>query len=61
MMTLDNKPLNSLPVSLSPRHPVNLKQQIKYLAAYWREYRTYFHIGQSWGVDSSTVCRIVHL
>ena len=27
---------------------------------YWREYRTYFHIGQSWGVHESTVCRIVH-
>ncbi|HAJ64425.1 MAG TPA: hypothetical protein DCP31_38650, partial [Cyanobacteria bacterium UBA8543] len=21
---------------------------------YWREYRTYFHIGQSWGVTEST-------
>lgn len=27
---------------------------------YWREYRTYFHIGQSWGVHESTVCRIIH-
>ena len=27
---------------------------------YWREYRTYFHIGSSWGVSESTVCRIVH-
>ncbi|GAB4553949.1 MAG: hypothetical protein Tsb0014_47140 [Pleurocapsa sp.] len=27
---------------------------------YWREYRTYFHIAQSWGVHESTVCRIVH-
>lgn len=26
---------------------------------YWREYRTYFHIGSSWGVSESTVCRIV--
>ncbi|MGL5939849.1 MAG: hypothetical protein ACRC2S_05605 [Waterburya sp.] len=33
-MTLDNKPSNSLPVSLSPRHPVNLNKQIKYLTAY---------------------------
>ncbi|MBW4608022.1 MAG: transposase family protein [Hassallia sp. WJT32-NPBG1] len=22
---------------------------------YWREYRTYFYIGQSWGVNESTV------
>ena len=26
---------------------------------YWREYRTYFHIGQAWEVHESTVCRIV--
>nr|WP_322681670.1 transposase family protein [Nostoc sp. DedQUE03]MDZ7977165.1 transposase family protein [Nostoc sp. DedQUE03] len=26
---------------------------------YWREYRTYFHIGQSWGVNESTVYRII--
>jgi Helix-turn-helix of DDE superfamily endonuclease len=27
---------------------------------YWREYRTYFHIAQSWEIHESTVCRIVH-
>ncbi|GBE93573.1 hypothetical protein NCWK1_3337 [Nostoc cycadae WK-1] len=26
---------------------------------YWREYGTYFHIGKSWGIHESTVCRIV--
>jgi hypothetical protein len=26
---------------------------------YWREYRTYFHLGQSWGVDESTAYRII--
>lgn len=26
---------------------------------YWREYRTYFHIGQAWEVHESTVSRIV--
>ncbi|WP_408605900.1 helix-turn-helix domain-containing protein [Mastigocladopsis repens] len=26
---------------------------------YWREYRTYFHIGQSWGVNESTAYRII--
>jgi len=25
---------------------------------YWREYRTYFHIGRSWDLEA-TVCRIV--
>jgi len=27
---------------------------------YWREDRPYFHIGTSWGISGSTVCRIVH-
>ncbi|MBV8882782.1 MAG: transposase family protein [Chroococcidiopsidaceae cyanobacterium CP_BM_RX_35] len=26
---------------------------------YWREYRTYFHIGQSWGINESTAYRII--
>jgi len=26
---------------------------------YWREYRTYFHIAQDWGISESTVCRMV--
>jgi hypothetical protein len=26
---------------------------------YWREYRTYFHMGTNWGVSESTICRIV--
>jgi hypothetical protein len=26
---------------------------------YWREYRTYFHLGNSWGVNESTAYRIV--
>lgn len=26
---------------------------------YWREYRTYFHIGQSWRVNESTAYRII--
>jgi hypothetical protein len=25
---------------------------------YWREYRTYFHLGSDWGVDQSTADRI---
>jgi hypothetical protein len=27
---------------------------------YWREYRTEFHIGQSYGMSESTVCRTIH-
>lgn len=26
---------------------------------YWRKYRTYFHMGQSWGLHESTVYRII--
>lgn len=27
---------------------------------YWREYRTEFHIGQSYGISEATVCRTIH-
>lgn len=26
---------------------------------YWREYRTQFHIGTSWGISESAVCRLI--
>jgi hypothetical protein len=26
---------------------------------YWREYRTYFHIGTSWGINEATAYRII--
>jgi hypothetical protein len=26
---------------------------------YWREYRTYFHIGVSWGLDETNVLRTI--
>ena len=26
---------------------------------YWREYRTYFHMGTNWGLDETSVLRIV--
>lgn len=31
-----------------------LEDQLLMTLEYWREYRTYFHIGQSWGVNEST-------
>ena len=37
-----------------------IEDQLLIALEYWREYRTYFHIAQSWGVHESTVCRIVH-
>lgn len=39
---------------------LNTEDQLLIALEYWREYRTYFHIAQSWGVHESTVCRIVH-
>ena len=41
--------------------PRKLSKEDQLLMAleYWREYRTYFHIGQSWGVNESTAYRII--
>ena len=38
---------------------LSVEDQVLMSLEYWREYRTYFHIGQSWGVHEATVCRIV--
>lgn len=47
---------------IRPGRPPKLSLENRLLMAlqYWREYRTYFHIGLSWGVDESVVCRTVH-
>ena len=39
---------------------LSLENQLLMTLQYWREYRTYFHIGLSWGIDESVVCRTVH-
>jgi hypothetical protein len=39
---------------------LGLEDRVLVALEYWREYRTYFHIGSDWGVSESTVCRIVH-
>jgi len=39
---------------------LGIEQRVLIALEYWREYRTYFHIGSSWSVSESTVCRIVH-
>lgn len=46
---------------LKPGKPSKLStaDQVFVSLEYWREYRTYFHIGQAWGVHESTVSRIV--
>jgi hypothetical protein len=40
-----------------PKHA--LADKLFMTLQYWREYRTSFHIGLSWGVDESVVCRTV--
>lgn len=44
-----------------PGRPSKLswEDQLLMTLEYWREYRTYFHIGQSWGVNESTAYRII--
>lgn len=39
---------------------LELEDRVLVALEYWREYRTYFHIGSSWGISEATVCRIVH-
>jgi hypothetical protein len=38
---------------------LSLEEQLLMTLEYWREDRTYFHIGQSWGVNESTADRII--
>jgi Helix-turn-helix of DDE superfamily endonuclease len=47
---------------IKPGRPakLSLEDQLLMTLQYWREYRTYFHIGLSWGVAESVVCRTVH-
>jgi len=37
----------------------SLEDQVLMSLEYWREYRTYFHIGQAWELHESTIARIV--
>lgn len=45
----------------SPGRPskFSIEDQLLMSLEYWREYRTYFHIAQTWGVNESTVYRII--
>ena len=38
---------------------LSVADQIVLTLEYWREYRTFFHLGTSWGLHESSVCRIV--
>ncbi|QFS50208.1 Mobile element protein [Nostoc sphaeroides CCNUC1] len=37
-----------------------IENQVLIVLQYWREYRTYYHIGLDWGLSESAVCRIVY-
>jgi hypothetical protein len=38
---------------------LNRSDQLLMTLMYWREYRTEFHIAQSYGISESTVCRTI--
>ena len=39
---------------------LSLEEKLLIALSYWREYRTYAHIGMTYGYSESQVCRIVH-
>lgn len=41
------------------QNKLSVADQLLIVLEYWREYRTYFHIAQTWGLHESTVYRIV--
>lgn len=41
------------------RDKLAIEEQVLITLAYWREYRTYFHLGQDWGINESTAYRII--
>ena len=38
---------------------LSLEDQLLMTLEYWREYRTYFHMGTNWGLDETSLLRIV--
>jgi hypothetical protein len=38
---------------------LSTEDQLLMTLEYWREYRTYFHIGTSWGINETTALRII--
>ncbi len=38
---------------------LSTEDQLLITLEYWREYCTYFHLGNSWGINESTAYRIV--
>ena len=56
---LENFQLENQKEKRGRRTILTLEEQVLVALEYWREYRTYFHIGTTWGVSESTICRIV--
>jgi hypothetical protein len=38
---------------------LSTEAQLLITLEYWREYRTYFHIGTNWGINETTALRII--
>ena len=38
---------------------LSIEDQLLIVLEYWREYRTQFHIGTSWNMSESAVCRLI--
>ena len=38
---------------------LSIEDQLMMMLGYWREYRTYFHIGQTYGLSESAAFRII--
>ena len=59
-LTLENNSGNENPQDKRGRRSaLTLEEQVLVALEYWREYRTYFHMGTNWRVSESTICRIV--
>ena len=39
---------------------LSVEDQLLVVLEYWREYRTQFHIGTSWNMSESAVCRLIN-
>jgi hypothetical protein len=52
--------LTPKPSKRRPKPKLSIEEQVLVTLEYWREYRTYFHIGTSGQISESTICRIVN-
>ena len=43
------------PSKRGPKPKLSIEEQVLVTLEYWREYRTYFHIGTSWELSESTI------